>query len=125
MPTSERNIETLKAAWAALGAGEFDKLASFYAEDMVFVLPGQDDVLEGRAAFRDALDGIGEALPPGFEIADLRYFPGEGEVVNVVEFTCDKLPKGSQCAILWTFTSDGLISEERWFLDTEQWKAAF
>ena len=120
-----KQIEALENAWAALAAGDMDKLASFYAEDMIFVLPGQDDVLDGRVAFRAALDGIGEALPPGFDITSLRYCPGDNEIVNVVEFTADKLPNGSQCAILFKFGSDNLITEERWFVDTEQWKAAF
>ncbi len=120
-----KQVEVLENGWAALAAGDMDKLASFYAEDMIFVLPGQDDVLEGRAAFRAALDGIGEALPPGFDIKSLRYCPGDNEIVNVVEFTADKLPDGSQCAILFKFGADDLITEERWFVDTEQWKAAF
>jgi hypothetical protein len=120
-----KQLEDLKAGWAALAAGDMDKLASFYAEDMIFVLPGQNDVLEGRTAFRAALDGIGQALPPGFEITSLRYCPGDDEIVNVLEFTADKLPSGSQCAVLFKFGSDDLITEERWFVDTEQWKAAF
>jgi ketosteroid isomerase-like protein len=101
-----KQIEDLKAGWAAPAAGDMDKLARFYAEDMIFVLPGQSDVLEGRAAFRTALDGIGQALPPGFEITDLRYCPGDDEIMNVLEFTADKLPNGSQCAILFGFGSD-------------------
>jgi ketosteroid isomerase-like protein len=120
-----KQLEDLKAGWAALAAGDMDKLASFYVEDMIFVLPGQDDVLQGRANFRAALDGIGQALPPGFEIKDLRYCPGDNEIVNIVEFTAEKLPNGSQCAVLFKFGPDGLITEERWFVDTEQWKAAF
>jgi len=56
-------VGDLKAGWAALAAGDMDKLAGFYAEDMIFVLPGQEDVLAGRDAFRKALDGIGQALP--------------------------------------------------------------
>ncbi len=120
-----KQVEDLKAGWAALAAGDMDKLASFYAEDMIFILPGQEDVLEGRSAFRKALDSIGEALPPGFDIKDLRYCPGDNEIVNVLEFTAEKLPNGSQCAVLFKFNSDGLITEERWFVDTEQWKAAF
>ena len=120
-----KQLEDLKAGWAALAAGEMDKLASFYAEDMIFALPGQNDVLEGRAAFRAALDGIGQALPPGFEIKSLRYCPGDDEIVNVLEFSSDKLPNGSQCAVLFKFGADDLITEERWFVDTEQWKAAF
>ena len=55
----------------------------------------------------------------------LRYCPGDDEIVNVLEFTADKLPSGSQCAVLFKFGSDDLITEERWFVDTEQWKAAF
>ena len=122
---SNEQIENLKKSWEALEAGDMDKLASFYAEDMIFVLPGQTDVLEGRGAFREALDNLGAALPPGFKISDIRYCPGENEVVNVVEFTADKLPGGTQCAILFKFNSDDQVIEERWFIDTEQWKAAF
>ena len=123
--SNAKQLENLKAGWAALAAGEMDKLASFYAEDMIFALPGQNDVLEGRPAFRAALDSIGDALPPGFDITDLRYCPGDDEIVNIVEFTSDKLPDGSQCAVLFKFNSDDLIIEERWFVDTEQWKGAF
>ncbi len=56
---------------------------------------------------------------------DIAYCPGDNEIVNVLEFTADKLPNGSQCAVLFKFSADDLITEERWFVDTEQWKAAF
>lgn len=117
--------ELIKLGWEALGAGEFDKLASYYHEDMIFVLPGQDDVLTGRAAFRSALDSVGQVLPPGFAITGMRYCEGENEVMNVVEWTADKLPGGSQLAITFRFNDQDQIVEERWFIDTEQWKAAF
>ena len=102
-----------------------DGLAAFYAPDMVFVLPGQDDVLNGRDAFRAALDNIGDALPPGFDIKALRYCVGENEVANVIEWSSTKLPDGSQSVVLFKFDDAGQITEERWFVDTEQWKAAF
>ncbi|MEJ1993832.1 MAG: nuclear transport factor 2 family protein [Limibacillus sp.] len=116
--------DLVRQGWEALAAGEFDRLAAMYAENMIFVLPGQEDVLEGRAAFRDALDGIGQALPPGFDIAEIRYCEGDGEVVNILRWKSDKLPGGSQCAVLFRFEGDKVV-EERWFVDTEQWKAAF
>jgi len=118
-------VGAVAAAWEAFAAGDFDTLASFYAEDMIFVLPGQTDVIEGRDAFRAALDGLGEALPPGFAVTELRYAAGEDEVVNILEWTADNLPEGSTLAITFRFDDDGLIDEERWFIDTEQWKAAF
>jgi ketosteroid isomerase-like protein len=125
MSTKNNMVETVAQGWALLGAGDFDGLAACYAPDMVFVLPGQDDVLEGRDGFRAALDNIGAALPPGFDIKALRYCAGENEVANVVEWTSTKLPDGSQSVVLFKFDDAGQITEERWFVDTEQWKAAF
>ena len=117
--------DIVRNGWELLGTGDFDGLADCYAEDMVFVLPGQDDVLKGRAAFRSALDDIGQVLPPGFDIKGISYCSGDDEVVNIVHFTADKLPAGSQCAVLFRFGANDKIVEERWFIDTEQWKAAF
>jgi len=124
---NQLGIQILRAAWAALGRHDWDAVAASYSDDMVFVLPGQADVLRGKAAFRSALAKIGEALPPGFEITDLRYFSGErpGEVMNLVEWKSAKLRDGTQSAILWKFNDAHEITEERWFVDTEQWKAAF
>jgi ketosteroid isomerase-like protein len=123
--TQQKNTATLETAWAALGEGKFDELAAMYAEDMAFVLPGQTDVLSGRENFRAALDNIGDALPSGFEVTGLRYFPGDSEIVNIVEWTATGLPGGSQSAILWKFNQAGKITEERWYIDTEQWKTCF
>jgi predicted SnoaL-like aldol condensation-catalyzing enzyme len=91
---------------------------------MIFVMPGQNDVLEGKAAFRSALDNIGAALPPGFEIISIRHVGESGDVVSVVEWKSDKVPGGSQLAVLFRL-ADGKVYEERWFVDTEQWKSAF
>jgi hypothetical protein len=84
---------------------------------------GQTDVLEGRTAFRAALDGLGEILPPGFEITGLRQIEGKSEVVSIVEWKAEKVA-GSQLSVLFKFRGDK-IYEERWFLDTVQWKDAF
>ena len=123
--SSDRNLENLKKGWADLAEGNMDSLAAAYTEDMIFVLPGQNDVLQGRQGFREALDNIGAALPPGFDITDLSYCLGENEITTIVEWTSEKIPEGSQSAVLFKFNPDGLVTEERWFVDTEQWKAAF
>ena len=47
------------------------------------------------------------------------------EITNIVEWKSEKIPEGTQSAVLFKFNSDGLVTEERWFVDTEQWKAAF
>ena len=121
----ETNHESLEAAWEALGRGDWDAVATAYTDDMIFVLPGQNDVLRGKPAFRAALENLGAALPPGFEITDLRYFVSDHEIVNIAEWKSDKIPGGTQSAILWKFDDGGKVTEERWYVDTEQWKAAF
>ena len=121
MPT---NAEVIAAGWETVAKGDWDLLVQDYVDDMIFIMPGQNDVLEGKAAFRNALDNLGAALPPGFEITALRHISEQDEVVSVLEWKSEKVPAGSQCTVLFRF-KDGKIFEERWFIDTEQWKAAF
>ncbi len=115
--------DIVQRGWDAVGAGDFDTLVADYTEDMRFIMPGQADVLAGRQAFRAALDNLAEVLPPGFEITGLRQIEGEGEVVSIVEWTSEKVA-GSQLSVLFRFEGNK-ICEERWFIDTEQWKSAF
>jgi ketosteroid isomerase-like protein len=113
----------VQRGWDAVGAGDFDALVADYVEDMTFVMPGQTNMLEGRQAFRAALDGLGEILPPGFEITGLRQIEGVSEVVSIVEWKSEKVA-GSQLSVLFKFPGEK-IYEERWFIDTEQWRSAF
>ncbi|MPY21583.1 nuclear transport factor 2 family protein [Shewanella psychropiezotolerans] len=115
--------DIVKAGWEAVDTGDFDTLVADYAEKMTFIMPGQADVLEGRQAFRSALDGLGDILPPGFEITGLRQIEGESEVVSIVEWKSNKVAS-SQLAVLFKFEGNKIF-EERWFVDTEQWKGTF
>ena len=115
--------EIVQRGWDAVAAGNFDALVEDYVDDMTFIMPGQVDVLEGRQAFRAALDGIGEAFPPGFDITGLRNIDDGSEVVSIVSWKSDKVAE-SQLSVLFRFKNDK-IYEERWFVDTEQWKGAF
>lgn len=119
-----RTSQIVQLGWEAVARGDWDTLIKDYIEDMVFVMPGQGDVLNGRAAFRAALDGIGGLLPPGFAVTSIRQIGEGAEVVSIVEWTCDRIPQGSQLAVLFRFQGDK-IAEERWFIDTAEWKAAF
>ena len=113
----------VQRGWEAVGAGDFDLLVADYTEDMVFVMPGQEDQLTGRSAFRAALDNLATLLPPGFEITGLRHIEGEEEVVSIINWRSEKVTD-SQLTVLFRFKGS-LIYEERWFIDTEQWKLAF
>lgn len=113
----------VQRGWDAVGAGDFDALVEDYVESMKFIMPGQADVLEGRKAFRAALDGLAGLLPPGFGIIGLRHLEGDGEVVSIVEWKSDKVAS-SQLSVLFRFDGDKIL-EERWFIDTVQWNSAF
>jgi ketosteroid isomerase-like protein len=113
----------VQRGWDAVGSSDFDTLVADYVEDMVFIMPGQADIIEGRSAFREALNGLGNILPPGFEITGLRQTEGENEVVSILEWKSEKVV-ASQLSVLFKFKGDK-IYEERWFIDTEQWKNAF
>ena len=115
--------DIVQRGWEAVGRGDFDTLVEDYVEDMIFIMPGQSDRLEGRQAFRSALDGLGEILPPGFEITGLRQVEGVNEVISLLEWKSEKISE-SQLSVLFKFDGDK-IYEERWFIDTEQWKSAF
>ena len=115
--------EIVQRGWDAIGSGDFDTLVKDYVDDMVFVMPGQDNILEGRSAFREALNGLGNILPPGFEITGLRNIEGEDEVVSIVEWKSEKI-SSSRLSVLFRFNGDK-ICEERWFIDTVQWNDAF
>ncbi|MEM7076932.1 MAG: nuclear transport factor 2 family protein [Pseudomonadota bacterium] len=122
--TRVTHADIVARGWDAVAKGDWDTLVADYADDMIFVMPGQQDTLNGRAAFRDALDNFGTALPPGLEITGLRFVGESDEVVTLIDWKSDKIPDGSHAAVLFRFEGD-LIVEERWFVDTEEWKSAF
>ena len=118
------NADIVQRGWEAVGRGDWDALIADYTDDMRFIIPSQTDVLEGRSSFRQALEGIGDILPPGFDITSMRHIESNDEVVTILEWKSNKIPEGTQSAVLFKMTGDK-VHEERWFVDTVQWKAAF
>jgi len=98
-------------------------LVADYVEGIKFIMPGQTDVIEVRQTFREALNDLGNILRPGFEIKGLRHIEGNNEVVSIIEWKSNKVAD-SQLVVLFKFNSKN-IYEERWFIDTEQWKNSF
>ena len=115
--------EIVQRGWDAVAANDMDTLVADYTEDMIFIMPGQTDKLEGIPDFRAAVENLGAAVPSGFAVTDLRHIEGDSEVVTICAWKSDKV-EASQLAALFRFRGDK-IYEERWFVDTEQWKGAF
>jgi ketosteroid isomerase-like protein len=119
-----RNAEIVQRGWEAVGRGDWDALVADYTENMRFIMPSQTDVLEGQSNFRKALEGLGDILPPGFDITSMRHIESNDEVVTILEWKSSKVPGGTQSAVLFKIAGDK-VYEERWFVDTVQWKGAF
>lgn len=116
--------EIVQRGWEAVVAGDMDTLVADYTDDMVFIMPGQNDLIEGIPDFRAAIERIfGTDSPAGLEITGLRHIEGEGEVVTIWSWKSNTV-EASQMATLFRFRDDK-IYEERWFIDTEQWKGAY
>lgn len=115
--------DIVQRGWDAVAAGDMDTLVADYTEDMIFVMPGQTDVIEGIPGFRAAVENLSAAVPAGFEITGLRHIEGDSEVVTICSWKSTQV-EASQLAALFRFRGDKIF-EERWFVDTEQWKGAF
>jgi ketosteroid isomerase-like protein len=60
--------EIVQRGWDAVAAGDLDTLVADYTPDMIFIMPGQTDLIEGIPDFRAAVENLGAAVPAGFEI---------------------------------------------------------
>ena len=103
--------DIVQRGWDCVGSGDFDTLVTDYVEDMKFIMPGQTDVLVGRLEFREALNGLGGILPPGFEITGLRHVEGVDEVVSILEWKSDKVTD-SQLSVLFKFNEQKIYEEQ-------------
>ena len=110
--------------WELVAKGDWDELIKDYKDEAILVFPGQNDVISGASNIHAALSNLGAVVPPGFAVTGVRQIGDGDEVVSVVDWKSDKIPEGTQSTVLFRM-SDGKIYEERWFVDTEQWKAAF
>lgn len=118
------NAAMIAKGWELVGKGDWDTLIQDYTDAAILVMPGQNDVIDGAAAIHAALSNLGAVVPPGFAVTGVRLVGDGDEVVSIVDWSCDKIPGGTQSAVLFRM-ADGKIFEERWFMDTEEWKSAF
>ena len=68
--------EIVQRGWDAVAVGDMDTLVADYTEDMIFVMPGQTNILNGIPDFRAAVENLGAAVPSGFEVEKLGNSPG-------------------------------------------------
>ena len=121
----EKNIQTVKDFFAAVGRGDMQGLLALSAEDIEWIIPGEDWPLagtrRGHAGLADLIKTQSETMETSF--MEPREFVAQGDRVLVIGFA-----KGKIIATNKTFEDDwvfaitvrgGKLTNIREYIDTQ------
>ena len=90
--STEKNIQTVKDFFAAIGRGDREALLALVAEDIEWIIPGEDWPLagthRGHAGLADLLETASKSMETSTEP---REFVAQGDRVLVVGFATGKI----------------------------------
>jgi ketosteroid isomerase-like protein len=90
--STEKNVQTVKDFFAAIGRGDREGLLALVAEDVEWIIPGEDWPLagtrHGHAGLADLLETASKTIETSTEP---REFVAQGDRVLVVGFATGKL----------------------------------
>jgi len=120
----ERNVQTVKDFFAAIGRGDREGLLALVAEDIEWIVPGEDWPLagthRGHAGLKDLLKTASETIETSTEP---REFVAQGDRVLVVGFAKGKIKATNKTfEDDWIFAitvRDGRLTNIREYIDTQ------
>jgi uncharacterized protein len=120
----EKNIQTVKDFFAAIGRGDREGLLALVAEDIEWIIPGKDWPLagthRGHAGLTDLLETASKSIETSTEP---REFVAQGERVLVVGFARGKIKATNKTfEDDWIFAitvRDGRLTNIREYVDTQ------
>ena len=120
----ERNVQTVKDFFAAIGRGDREGLLALVAEDIEWIVPGEDWPLagthRGHAGLTDLLKTASESIETSTEP---REFVAQGDRVLVVGFAKGKIKATNKTfEDDWVFAitvRDGRLTNIREYVDTQ------
>ncbi|MHA6645178.1 nuclear transport factor 2 family protein [Mesorhizobium sp. A623] len=120
----EKNVQTVKAFFAAIGRGDRDALLSLVAEDIEWIIPGKDWPLAGTRHGHAGLTDLLETASTSIETStEPREFIAQGDRVFVVGFARGRIKATNK-----TFEDDwifaitvrhGKLTNIREYVDTQ------
>ena len=125
IPTSiEKNIQTVKDFFAAIGRGDREALLALVTEDIEWIIPGEDWPLagtrHGHAGLADLLETASKSIETSTEP---REFVAQGDRVLVVGFARGKIKAtNKRFEDDWIFAitvRDGRLTNIREYVDTQ------
>jgi ketosteroid isomerase-like protein len=120
----EKNIQTVKDFFAAIGRGDREALLALVAEDIEWIIPGEDWPLagtrHGHAGLADLLETASKSIETSTEP---REFVAQGDRVLVVGFARGKVKATNKpFKDDWIFAitvRDGKLTSIREYVDTQ------
>ena len=122
--STEKNVQTVKDFFAAIGRGDKEGLLALVAEDIEWVIPGEDWPLagthRGHAGLTSLLQKVSEAVETSTEP---REFVAQGDRVLVVGFATGRIKATNRTfEDHWVFAitvRDGKVTNIREYIDTQ------
>ena len=122
--SSEKNIQTVKDFFTAIGRGDTEARLALAAEDIEWIIPGEDWPLagtrHGHAGLADLLETASESIETSTEP---REFIAQGDRVLVVGFAKGKIKATNKTfEDDWIFAitvRDGRLTHIREYVDTQ------
>ena len=122
--STEKNIQTVKDFFAAIGGGDKEGLLALIAEDIEWIIPGEDWPLagtrHGHAGLVDLLETASNSIETSTEP---REFVAQGDRVLVVGFAKGRIKATNKTfEDDWVFAitvRDGRLTSIREYVDTQ------
>ena len=120
----EKNIQTVKDFFAAIGRGDREALLALVAEDIEWIIPGEDWPLAGTHRGHAELEDLLETASKSIETStEPREFVAQGDRVLVVGFARGKIKATNKTfEDDWIFAitvRDGRLTNIREYVDTQ------
>jgi ketosteroid isomerase-like protein len=120
----EKNIQTVKNFFAALGSGNSEALLALVAEDIEWIIPGEDWPLAGTYRGHAGLAQLLAKASGSIETStEPREFVAQGDRVLVVGFASGRIKATNKMfEDDWIFAitvRDGKLSSIREYVDTQ------
>ena len=121
---TEQNIQTVKAFFAAIGGGDRDALLALVAEDIEWIIPGEDWPLAGTRHGHAGLADLFETASRTIETStEPREFIAQGDRVLVVGSARGRIKATNKTfQDDWVFAitvRDGRLTSIREYVDTQ------
>jgi uncharacterized protein len=123
--STEKNVQTVKDFFAAIGRGDREGVLALVAEDIEWIIPGKDWPLagtrHGHAGLADLVKTQSETMETS--LMELREFVAQGDRVLVVGFAKGKVKATNKTfEDDWIFAitvRDGKLTNIREYVDTQ------